>query len=237
MKPVKISVKDGNQAARTLRYIVENYDYSALQPYVNADLHHIADSLAHTKDISKSKAYSLGYDLRNLKIKWLQNHLGLGKFSTSDYDDDDSDKITVFIDNYFIRGNEPGLIKVKGYDYIIEESNYEHTTINNSTLRVNIKEIKKGSGILSVRLNNDSAEFNLKALMTDLLKNPDQLNRYKETSSDYQYVLPAEMLNMNGETKNFRIVFKIGSVRFERIRDKSIRYISSYNGILLIKVK
>jgi hypothetical protein len=238
IKPKKISEKDGVRAARTLRFIVENYDYSALQAYVIPDLKLVEDSLAHTKEIEKSNQYSRSYDLKNLKLEWLQNHVGLKGFSNSRFDYPPAQADTD--DSYFIRDDDTGLIAVKGYDYILQESDFEQKKGKNMPFKVRISEKKKNSGVISLHLNNDSTEFDLKVLLTTILKNPEQLRSFKNTgniSADYEYSLPADMLSISKETKNFMIVYRLSAIRFNRVKNKDIREFGYNNGVFLIKIK
>lgn len=233
-----ISQKDGARAAGTLNYIIEHYDYSALQPYINKDLDHIADSLSNTLKTGKSNRYSLRYDLKSLKINWLKNYLGLGDFSGSDYENYSSGKSLPKIDNYFIKDNESGLIKVAGYDYILAESNFEQHTYKNAAGTITVKETLNGDGVLSLRLNNDNSLFDIKRLLDHLLKDPEKLKDYKETNgTTHAYSLPATMLSISQETKNFSVIYKISSIRFDRDKNKTIRSITYNNGVFLIKAK
>jgi len=236
--PKDISVKDGNQAARTLRYIVENYNYSALQSYVNVDLHHVADSLAKTKEITKSNAYSLKYDLGNLKIKWLQNHLGLRRFSSSNFKDEATIQY-VQNDECFFEDSESDLMDIEGYDLLLDATSQETMEIT-ANGKINAKKSIKSNGMLTLQLNNDSTSFNVKALLNGLIKNPEQLENYKKTdgnASANDYSLPSAKLSLTRETKNFRVTYKIKYIRFERGKDKSIKAITFQTGIFLIKLK
>jgi len=240
IKPKKITDNDGTRAARTLRYIVENYNYNALQPYVGPDLKKIEDSLANTKEILKSDRYGKRFDLNNLKIKWLQDHIGLDGFSNSRYDYADNDK-TEKVESYHIQEDQSYLTEVKGYDYIVTTRNNEDPKINYSGLKINIRDYKKNSGLILLKLNSDSAEFNVKALINDLLVTPEQLNRYKDNknyiSANHQYSLPSAMLSLTRETKNFRVTLKIGTVQFERDKSKTIKDLYYYDSAFLIKLK
>ena len=233
-----IPQKDGNRAARTLKYIIEHYDYSVLQPYINKDLDHIADSLSNTLKTGKSNRYSLRYDLKSLKINWLQNYLGLGNFNANDFENYSSDKRLPKVDSYFIKDNQPGLIEITGYDYILQESNFEQNTVKSLVPKITIKERINGNGVLSLQLNNDSTLFDLKGLLDHLLKDSEKLKSYKEASSaETAYSLPANMLSITQETKNFRIIYKINFIRFDRDKNKTIKGITYNNGVFLIKAK
>jgi hypothetical protein len=237
VRPQKITEKDGIRAAKTIRFIVENYDYSALQPYVTADLTLVEDSLSNTKKISRLNRYTRKYELNDLKIDWLQNHVGLKGFNNSRYDfpSDGVDNN----DSYYIKDDETGFIAVKGYDYIIQQNNFEPNN-NNIPYKISISKKNNDSGVLSLRLNNDSTEFNLIGLLNGILKNPDRLRRFKNTShinAAYEYTLPSDMLSITRETKNFRIVYRLNAIRFMRIKNKGIKDIFYNNGVFLIKIK
>lgn len=233
-----IPQKDGNRAVSTLSYIVGHYDYPALQPYINKDLDHIADSLVKTLKTNKSNRYSVKTDLKNLKINWLKNHLGLDQFDADKADSDMSENRTGGIDNYFIRDNQTGLIDIKAYDYIILDSNTDQNKENHTVHEINIRESINGNGVLSLNLNNDSAQFDLKELLVHLFKNPEKLKSYREANSTtYVYSLPSAMLSITQETKNYRIVYKIESIRFDRDGNNIIKGITYNDGVFLIKVK
>jgi hypothetical protein len=237
--PKNMPVKEGNQAARTLRYIVDNYEYSALQSYVKVDLDHIADSLAKTKEITKSTNYSARYDLKNLKVKWLQNYLGLGKFSTSNYDDYASGQQNRVEESYVFKNSEPDLLSIAGYDYVLkDEFTDNHTKVTADHLTIN--KISDNHGSLSLKINNDSTVFDVKALVNHLLKDPERLKSYETPDlgrAVHEYNLPPSLLSIEKETKEFKIVYQLNSVSFSRDKDKALKeYIYGY-GIFLIKVK
>jgi hypothetical protein len=232
-------VKEGNQAARTLRYVVDNYEYSALQSYVKVDLDYIADSLAKTKEITKSTNYSARYDLKNLKVKWLQNYLGLGKFSTSNYDDYASGQQNRVEEYYVFKNSEPDLLSIAGYDYVLkDEFNDNDTKVTSDHLTIN--KISDNHGSLSLKINNDSTVFDVKALVNHLLKDPERLKSYETPDlgrAVHEYNLPPSLLSIVKETKEFKIVYQLNSVSFSRDKDKALKeYIYGY-GIFLIKVK
>jgi hypothetical protein len=237
--PKNMPVKEGNQAARTLRYIVDNYEYSALQSYVKVDLDHIADSLAKTKEITKSTNYSARYDLKNLKVKWLQNYLGLGKFSTSNYDDYASGQQNRVEESYVFKNSESDLLSIAGYDYVLkDEFNDNDTKVTSDHLTIN--KISDNHGSLSLKINNDSTVFDVKALVNHLLKDPERLKSYETPDlgrAVHEYNLPPSLLSIVKETKEFKIVYQLNSVSFSRDKDKALKeYIYGY-GIFLIKVK
>ncbi|WP_158799786.1 DUF4153 domain-containing protein [Pedobacter sp. L105] len=233
-----IPLKDGNYAASTLRYIIEQYGYGALQPYINKELDQVTDSLSNSLKKGKPNRYSLRYDLDNLKINWLQNYLGLGDFSTHDIEDYSSYKHRSRVDSYFIKDIEIGLVEIKGYDYILQESSFEQDTNINATRKITVKESMTENGVLSLRLNNDTALFDLKEFLNQLLKSPEKLKTYKvSNNAEYTYSLPAAMLGVIGETKNFKVVYKINSIRFNRDKNKTIKKITYNNGVFLIKAK
>jgi len=233
----RLSVKDGNRAANTLSYIVDHYDYKALQPYVNKDLNHIADSLSKTLKPNKFNRYSLKSDLKNLKTNWLKNYLGLGKFNAKANENDNTENNLSEVVSYTLNNNQSGLTATTGYDYVLEESNFEQNKINNTSLRISMKEGMKEKGVLSLRLNNDSVSFNLKELLNLLLKNP-SLEKYRDLNHTGRvYNLPDPMLNIGRETKNFRLVYKINLIRFDYDDHHTIKGITYTNGVFLIKRK
>ncbi|WP_175470528.1 DUF4153 domain-containing protein [Pedobacter hartonius] len=235
----KINKKDGIRAAQTLRYIVEHYDYQILQHYLSQDLNLIADSLANTREMAKVDRFSSQYDLRIKKTEWLQNHLGLGEFSTyADVDDSDQQPAN---ETYLIKDSQTGLLHVTGYDFILEESTTDERGKTNMAGPINFEKSYKGNGLLFIRLNNDSAVFNIKGLVSNLLKDPVELNSHKETNahsrSTYQYNLPSVLLSISQDTKNFRIIYKINSIRFNGDQNKRVKDITYTNGVFLIKAR
>jgi len=235
----KIDKKDGIRAAQTLRYIVEHYDYGMLQHYVSEDLGRVADSLANTKEMAKVDRFTIQYDLRNKKTEWLQNRLGLGEFSNyTDVYDSGQPPVN---ETYLIKDAQTGLLKVTGYDFILEESTTDESRKSSPAEQISFEKSYKGNGLLSIRLNNDSTVFNIKGLMNNLLKNPAELSRYKETNAhsgtNYQYNLPAALLSITQDTKNFRIIYKINSIRFNGDQNKRVKDITYTDGVFLIKAR
>jgi hypothetical protein len=123
----------------------------------------------------------------------------------------------------------------------VETRNHDHTVINHAGLKIYITDFKKDSGQISLQLNNDSTLFDVKALVNNLLAKPEQLNQYKENKNQinatYQYQLPAEMLSITQETKNFRVTLKLGTIHFDRNESKTIKDFYFYDSAFLIKVK
>ncbi|CAM4220710.1 protein of unknown function [Pedobacter westerhofensis] len=231
-----ISAKDGNRAARTLRYIIEHYDYQALQPYTNANLDHVSDSLEHTKEATKANKYSRKYFLREAKVSWVQSQLGLGKFSSSAYGDYESNEKRMIEDAYVVKNKQPDLTNVAGYDYVMQDHSADNSDVTVSG-NLSITKTIKNKGWVSVKINNDSALFDLKALIGTLPKDPAKQDGYKFNGVAHEYNLPSGALSIVQETKNFRIVYQVNSISYSRGENKVLKdYIYSY-GVFLIKVK
>ncbi|QNK63365.1 DUF4153 domain-containing protein [Pedobacter sp. PAMC26386] len=233
----KISNKDGKKAVATLEYLIGHHDFDILQPYIAKDLKAVKDSLSKVKDSSGNLRTSK-YDLLDQKVKWTANYFGLKKFSEYQYYttpiDQNEEKYYVF------SSRQSDIVEVTGYDFIINQVNidyantHDHYIIGKTLVEVDTKE----AALLQIRLGNDTANFHIEMLIKGLVEDESKLKPYAQksnTDDPSQFILPTEMLSFTKKTKNFKVTFRINTIRFSIDKNKNIKMLNYATGTYLIK--
>ncbi len=236
----KISEKEAKRAMATLAHLIRQYDLEVLQPYIDRDLSEVTDSLSKKKNHSNYRDYSR-YELLDDKITWANNHLGFAGFSpyTGKYDAVNS---TAFTNSYTIISKQSDVAIVKGYDYIIQQSNFRNEKTGNVVDEIPVYQIFKESGSMMIIIDKDSAVFNLKSLMINMIKDSSKLKAFMGNSDlnnagygdKHGYELPQQMLLFDKKTKHYSITYRINSINFRNPKNKAFS-ISNLEGIFLIK--
>ncbi|WP_111634766.1 DUF4153 domain-containing protein [Pedobacter cryoconitis] len=233
----KISKKDGEKAVATLEYLISHNDFEVLQPYVTQNLKVASDSLSKVKD-SYGHLRTSRYDILDQKMKWMISYFGLKKFSGNRFYFDRGDQQEE--KHYILNTSEPEITVVTGYDFMIDQANINYEDTHNHYVidKISIDTENKKAGILQVRLNNDTAVFNVNELISDLMKEESKLKPYLQKSNrddPPEYNLPSSLLSFTKKTKNFRVMFKINSIRFSLDKSKKISLLNYATGVYLIK--
>ena len=240
MPVTKISDKEAKRAMATLAHLIRQYDLEVLQPYMDKDLSKVTDSL-NKKNKHTDNSYYGRYELED-KINWVNDQLGLtdflsynGKYSTENN--------PTFENSYAINSRQSEIAAVKGYDFIIEQSNYGDGTTHNILDNLTFHQTFKDNSSLTMSINNDSVIFYLKPLMMNLINDSAKLkpftsnddpNRIVGYANNYRYDLPQQMLMFIKKTKQFSITYRVNSIHFMTSKNKAFR-VSDLHGIFLIK--
>ena len=179
----KISKKDGNRAVAQLNYLVQHGDLSALQHYFRQDLGKVTDSIARLKrgygNLPLSK-----WDLIDRKVDWAKKQLHLDRFSG--YENESPFTTDLDLNEYTIKADNDNVLAVTGYDYVIDmgSNTYTDTAGNKTTYQLNNTPIKLNNStsyIFVVDINNQSATFNLAAIVDSIEKN--NFEKFKDTTN------------------------------------------------------
>jgi hypothetical protein len=237
----KIQQKEANAAVRMLSYMINHYDLSSLQPYINKDLSAVSDSLMKVKSYHYRGNYlSSGsvdkWELRERKEEWLKKYLNLGKFSGSGYDYQENLHPE---SNYHFSTSEESFTRTKGYDYVLNTGNRTNDTSNYGIDKLHLRLINRNDSTLYIKLNNETVDFHLKELMGDIVKNKEAIKKYKGAGdiSETAFGLPQNMLTFSKQTKEYIITLKISDIQFKINKKKDVTDIATFDARYLIKVK
>jgi len=233
--PVKKIYKiDGERAVSTLEYLMNHYELSILQPYISKDLTAVSDSLSKVKS-----KYDVGtmsrYELQNAKIKWVTNYLNLTAFAGYRYSSAPYIKSTD--KSYYLKAVQDEIIKVKGYDFMIDEIDQSNEINTYQLDDLKIKTTINLEKQCSISIANEKVIFNLKALVASLIKNESKLKTYavnEEQGSIYEYSLPNQMLSFTNQTEHFRVTLKIKYIRFTAGKVGQVKNVTFINGAYLV---
>jgi hypothetical protein len=233
----KISKNEGKRAVQTLSYIISKYDYQVLQPYIAHDLEHVVDSMRTHKKKPRYR-WNEAAELNDDKTKWVQNYIGLGRFSI--YGEVTNEDRFPLHNSFRINVQDGDIMSVKGYDFIVECDRYTDklTHLKNEKINVYLKFDKQE--LLNIRINNDTTSFKIKGLLKALTVNASKLEPYRHTDQygyHFNYDLPPSMLSFSKETKSFIVTYQINSTRFYWGKGQEQDDINFVNGYLLIKEK
>jgi hypothetical protein len=228
---LKISRKDGHHAVATLDYLITRHDLTSLQPYFNEDLARVSDSLDKAKGKDLNRNYQLQYD----KFDWAKKRLGLNRFTGYYRDGDDSTDVVDYL-SYTFHTADNTITKVSGYDYTIDLTSVNDTTTYLSDgLSVKIQRSEKDFYVLT--LNNNVLSFDLKALMSSLMK-PDSLKTYTTDKNGLAdtYLLPNDKLTLTQQNSKFKVTLLIDRISIAK-SDKKNWKVNFMTGSYLIKKK
>lgn len=232
----KVSNKDGRRAVSTLEYLIDNHNFNSLQSYVGRDLTFIADSLSSEKNNNGKMVKVDKYTLGSKKLDWAKGYLGLSRFNWSRYSNvSDTDAVEIKAKNFRSKTND--ITEVKGFDYIISGPSFKVDTELNHYQNITYKQrYDKTRNICELTLNNEKLVFEIKPLITALLKDKD-LKKYRN-KDEYQeeYIFPQETLELKAESKSYIVVFKIDNITFDapKIGDQDLNIT---RGDFFVKVK
>lgn len=233
----KISVKDAQRAMATLSHLIRQYDLEVLQPYMDKDLSKVTDSLNKKNKANSYRGYNR-FELQEEKIKWANNYLGFSKFS--DYRGMFSvDNNSIFDNSYTLRSIQNEVAVVKGYDYIIEQSNYENGRTHNIVDQLTVQQTFKENSQLMISIDKEAVTFDLNSLMKSLISDSTKLKEFRiydtdQTTDPKSYEMPQYMLMFNKKTKHFSITYRINSIFFKSSKNKVLT-VTELQGLFLIK--
>lgn len=206
----KISDKDGSRVVTVLDYLVTHHDLNSLQPYMNSNLDVISDSLSHQKSEYNNNFKIESYELRQKKVMWIKEYLGLSKYSGySSYTGkiDTGEELQSY---YFHRRGD--INNIKGYSYLLNAKGYNDTTTN---VLNGIKFIEKKSSYkdYSLEINNDMVSFDLSGLAKKLILYRKATDKTKNYTNENEYIVSADSLILISETKHYTIALMVNSIR------------------------
>jgi len=238
----KINNKDGNRAIEVLDYLIAHHDLSSLQPYINADLDAVSDSMSKQRDKNNYNFTVENYALRAKKIRWVKHYLGLKnyygdnglgrRYYSDDYDEPDTSN------NYYFHTRDD-ITTIKGYDYSIRIKGYNDTTgiIHNG---LKITQTIESDKAYTIVINNEKVIFNVNAFAKKLIASKkvyvaDLIKKTNIYEPD-EYVIPDDSLTIVKETKSFTIAFVIGAIRVSQHQNGDTEA-ENPEGVFLIRKK
>ena len=232
----KMSKDEGNDAVDKLDYLVTNYDLISLQPLIKIDLSKVSDSLSHLKSEFSLELINK-YELSSKKVKWVIDYLGLTDFSGYRFRNQGTNSASINTQQFYgISTLQNGVIKVSDFDYIIEHGAIGKDSNNYVIDGLRISDTTTDENICTIKINDEAVTFNLTALMTDLLKNKNQLKPYVSKKTGMDYILPPKMLSFTKQSKHYLITLRINQIRFETSDNKKVIKINYAPANYLIKV-
>ncbi|WPU94624.1 DUF4153 domain-containing protein [Mucilaginibacter sabulilitoris] len=230
----KISNKVGSHAVANLEYFISHYDLAPLQPYFKKDLAAVADSLGKLK--SKGDYGLVGrYELRNEKLEWAKNYLGLHKFKSYYFAGMDT------VDNHpEYQINTQGITRdVKGYDLIFN-TGYQADTVNDKFNDLTIQHVTLANKVCRLTINNETLKFNTQDLAKKLIVDTKQLEKYRQHADEdeYQriYSVPVDLISVTQETPNYKVRFIVDNMHFRLFKNDKPE-VTSLTFMYLIKQK
>lgn len=230
----KIAKKEGELAVEKIEYMINNYDLKVFQPYVKKDLEAVTDSLSKLKSTNQRGSID-NYELKTKKLLWITSYLGLNKFVGYRYDLDKS--TSALQTNYYITTENNGTVDVKGYDLMLNSNSYVNG--NKGQLIAGMRIMEDGTeNYPALKVNGEKAVFDLRALMTIIMKDQARLKPFagsEEDPYDPDYNLPATHLTFTQQTPHYTITLKVTDIRFIIDNKKAVEEINSLNMVYLIK--
>jgi hypothetical protein len=232
---MKISSKDAHKAVATLDYLISKHDLTSLQPYFKQDLIKVSDSLGKLKSQWSQNSAITDYELRGNKLEWAKKQLNLGRFSgyyRDGYDDADTASI-IYPKTYIFSNHYFNIYAVGGFDYLVQINNNGADTTTAAIKGLIITSTSLGSGLLSLKVGNETATFNIRPNL-DSLTDANVLKKYQPAfkGSINNYLLPDDALLFIKSTKSYKVALRITMVNLSK--DKKID-INNIGGYYLIK--
>lgn len=202
----KIKPTDASQAVATIDYLIDKHGLSSLQPFFKRDLDKVHDSLAVKKTTGNIVVNVSEWELRWRQLDWVQNKLGLHKFSQySDYTTVDT--AVSAARTYVFKIKNPVALDIKGYDFIAAENKTDDDTttytINTNTCRQIITNYS-----YSLQIDGQTAYFGVLKNLKEIVAH----NRGK--ANDRERILPDSMLTFTRKIKGYTVTFKIKQAIF-----------------------
>lgn len=234
IKVNKIAKDDAERALSTLQYLIRKHELTIFQPYVAVNLTIVTDSL---RKVSKNKYNHYRFDNYKFKeeqIKWMENYLGLEKFSYRYADKSNEPENT-----YHVQTTQIDAVNVAGYDILIPNSYFSNQLTKVAINGIIIGQNYKTSGSLTVDINHEKVTFDINALMASLIRDKKLNNTPNDddapiASSIHKNSLPPSLLNMTEHTKSYTITYHINALSFVLLDSKKASF-THIEGYLLIK--
>ena len=221
--PAHVSIKDGNRAAAALTYLINNHDFSSIQPLVDKNLQLVSDSLGKQKDSSTHLKIN-NYQLKQKKLDWAKSKLGLEKFSGYDneYENTAATEKDAF-KTYYIFPENQQLTVLKGYDYMVNASSARDSlnfTIGPDQITA-IQNFQTHQHLL--KINGLEFDFDVAPILKHLLEPKFNLSQYLESGT------LSQAKHYNVPPSDLSIVKTIGGFTV-KLQISNLSYIKSGNG-------
>ncbi len=233
----KMSPEDGRNAIEKLRYLVYNKDFNTLQPYINANLTAVKDSLNKNSINDDSGVYSNNYEIKSRELKWIKTYLGLNnipeRYGNTEFVDYNKDQ-------YKFSSGDKRAVNITGYDFLLPVTGTYTHTIKSTLGDIALIEKTDETQVYTLSIGNEQASFDLKAFADSLITPVNKLQNYKkdtgDTGPDQNYIVAESMLNITKQTQHYTITFRISSLTFNSAKSDTLR-IMMLNGWYLVKKK
>jgi len=206
----KISDKDGNRVVTVLDYVVTHHDLNSLQSYMSVNLDAISDSLSRQKSEYNNNFKVESYELRQKKLTWIKEYLGLSKYSGYSRYAGKIDTGEELQSYYFHK--QGGINNIKGYSYLLDAKGYNDTT-SNVFNGIKFTEKKSSYKDYSLEINNENVSFDLSALAKKLILLKKATDKVKNYTNENEYIVSADSLILISETKHYTIALMVNSIR------------------------
>lgn len=235
--PVRVSVKDGNRAAATLKYLITSHDFSSIQSLFNKNLDAVSDSLSKQTN-SHTNLKVNNWELKDKKLAWAKAQLGLSKFSG--YDNEYENTVTAENEpfkTYLILPENEQLTVLKGYDYLINASSAQDSL----KLKIGADQFLAVQNLqthqFSLKINQSEFYFDVKATLKRMLEPKFNLPQYltaAKTSQSEHYNVPPSNLSIVKTIGGFTVNLQISNLSYTK-NNKGEFKIQYLQGDYLIK--
>jgi len=200
---------------------------------VSVNLDAISDSLSRQKSEYNNNFKVESNELRQRKLTWIKEYLGLSKYSGySRYAGkiDTGEKLT----NYYFH-RQGSINNIKGYSYLLNAKGYNDTTTNMFN-GIKFTEKKSLYKDYSLEINNENVSFDLSALAKKLILSKKATDKVKNYTNENEYIVSADSLILISETKYYTIELIINSISVNQSQKGNIN-ITYADADYLIKEK
>lgn len=216
--PQNISPKDGNRAAATLQYLINNHDFASVQPFVDKTLVLVSDSLGKQTD-SDTHFKINNYQLKQKKLDWAKAELGLTRFSGYGYENENTAVENGSFKTYYIFPENEQLTVLKGYDYMVNANSSKDSLKFNlgSDHFIAIQNFQTHQYLL--KINQSEFDFDVAPTLKHLLEPKFNLSQYLESGKMSQaehYNVPSSDLSIVKTAGGFIVKFQISNLSYSK---------------------
>ncbi|PMD92471.1 hypothetical protein BWI97_20500 [Siphonobacter sp. BAB-5405] len=213
--------------ASALSYLLNNYEFTALQPILQVDLFRKEDSLRQTYKTS-GDYIPAEQEIKWAGTAWVQNYLGLSGYEYRSYEAEEENTLELST-NYFIRTNS-NLSSIKGYDYMLDRSMFLDTTLSDTLAGSVITYSDSLDNSLTFKIGKTRFAFPANELALRIVQQEKQLRKYENQASSQalnrNYTLPKAMLQLTQEKEGFRVMAQLQELSFDYSRKQGPRILS-----------
>ncbi|HEY9197615.1 MAG TPA: DUF4153 domain-containing protein [Mucilaginibacter sp.] len=218
----KVKMKDGVRVVATLEYFIDKYDLTALQPYFNANLTAVSDSLGKLKSsYPQFENEQIGrYELRGRKSDWVKSHLKLNAF-----DGHSAEMITAeekLSENYNFNATHM-LRELKGFDFLLTPPMVIDTgTFDDNYAGIKITHTLHENRFCTLKINTEVFRFDAAEVIKKLFQSPKTLDAYKKPLEKYEYQatyeIPPDSLSLVKQTNHYQVKLQLENASFSMVK-------------------